>query len=221
MTTPTKATRQKSMQSSEWKIDGSKQTAHYRSNKFMTIFYCFNTQMLLVNLQRICLGGLGWSSRIINWPLPNESLCISKQNPSESSNKGDTCLLVWLYRTPSTLDSNRVQWWASYMNQWLEINSFCSTSKQKEPQSQLLNTSLHGSEKLLAFWLQSNVFARSVVHAFCTGVTFRGCVTLLLRRAWHSVLWTNKETSGSWCTLLLEWFSTRLLLLVVHNDNFI
>ena len=25
------------------------------------ICYCFNTQTLLVNFQRICLGGLGWS----------------------------------------------------------------------------------------------------------------------------------------------------------------
>ena len=44
---------------------GSKQAAHYRSNKFVAIFIFFNTQMLLVNLQRICLGGLGWSCHTV------------------------------------------------------------------------------------------------------------------------------------------------------------
>ena len=40
----------------------SEQATHYIINTFVIIFIFFNPQTLLVNLQRICLRGLGWNS---------------------------------------------------------------------------------------------------------------------------------------------------------------
>ena len=44
----------------------SKQAAHYRNQYICDNLYFFNTQILLVKLERICLGDLRWSRRTVN-----------------------------------------------------------------------------------------------------------------------------------------------------------
>ena len=74
-TTPTKATQQNYAQISKWKprmltidfpqiMDLSKLHTTEAINLWPFLLFYF-TQMLLDNLQRICLGGLGWSSRTV------------------------------------------------------------------------------------------------------------------------------------------------------------
>ena len=73
-TTPTKATRQNSVQISEWK-------PWMLTIDFLQIIDLSKLHTTeAINLQRICLGGLGWSSRTINMDCKPQFKIIAKEH---------------------------------------------------------------------------------------------------------------------------------------------
>ena len=145
---------------------------------------------------------------------------IFKQNPRESNNKEATCSLTWLYRTPSTLDSNRVsRSWTCLVN-GLRHQRFCSTSKLMERRSSYIRKPF--ATKHYWNWLQRKMLRTVVIHFALAWLPWlRDVSSMPGTKCCHLGLRRKRQRTLDTPKLVITRVISYPLSFAVHNCNFI